>query len=292
MDYGVDAVFIGDFCRDLFSNKIYQYTEHDFNALKEVMQRGIAIIYNGVRSSYGLSTFTSPRQEIFEKLEGKGLLFTGSQHYDSNGEETFEQWPVRPDLIIINRLLLTPTRYALPANDKDIKIREASPTNCLAAFALLKQQTKDRRLSHTTDDLLKILYDSGHDLTYFSQLYKVLDIPNALEYAEGRKRGLPFVVKRPAKPTKAPVPSVLKRPTGVRAPIQKSPVTSNKIVGTKATPIRRPARSFNVPEKNGQWGTIYQLNNGVVVRRDLTRIDVENDGFSDQLEDIIIAKAV
>ncbi len=66
------------------------------------MLRGIAIIYNGV-NSYSLSAFTSPRQKIFEKLEGKGLLFTGSQDYASNGEETFDQWPTKPDLGIKNR---------------------------------------------------------------------------------------------------------------------------------------------------------------------------------------------
>ncbi len=91
------------------------------------------------------------------------------------------------------------------------------------------------------------MYESAHDLSYFSESYKVLDIPNALEYAEGRKRGLPYVVenlptqkRRQCLPAKAPVPSVVKRPTGVAAPIQKN----------KPSPVKRPTRLATPIQKN------------------------------------------
>ena len=72
---------------------------------------------------------------------------------------------------------------------------------CMSAFALLKQHAKDRRLSHSTDQLLKILHDASHTLTDFNSTYKVLDIPNALAFAEGKKGKCPSVapVSNPSK---------------------------------------------------------------------------------------------
>ena len=259
--YQVDAIFVGDFCPENEGGDGYGYTADDFNALREAKQRGIALIYNGAPGLTNNPLVGSPVKKIFEELEGNGILFTGALDYDEGGREKKGFLTSVVESPLRERLIFAPHCHNHPFENKLTKTPEMASSYCMSAFALLKQHAKDKALSHSTEALLQILRNSGHDLTDFNTTYKVLDLPNALEFAEGRTGGSPYVAKDPnPRPVYFPpstheggagasaaVPSLRTRGgsrSRAAAPGRQRPAASQRKARTSAAPGRqRPAAS-------------------------------------------------
>jgi hypothetical protein len=268
------------------------------NALKEAANKGIALIVgagNGSNKKKAVFLGRTPDQSAsishksdtkmaFEELKGKNMLFCGSLGYTEKGKETFSEFSEHPAQDTLIRYVLAPGENVfIQKNNKQYRGNGTSFSAPVTAgkFALLKQYAKDKGLVHTTDDLLKILHTSGHNLNHNIpgtpfNTYKVLNLHNAMQgvdrlitppkplsaakkaVVQPPKKQVTLVPKGRVAARKTPVQTV-KKATAVRkgpvavkkAPVQttKKPVVPKGLVTAKKTPVQTAKRRIPVAKK-------------------------------------------
>jgi hypothetical protein len=226
------------------------------DALKEAAQKGIALIFGvGNESKKEKAVFLdkvnnvssliySKRDDnqIFEELKGKGILYCGSLGYKESGEESFSDFSQHPTQDTLRKYLLVPGENVIIHCQKEGYLvgsgtSYSTPAGA-GALALLKQYAKNKQFVHTTEDLLQILFCSGHNLTHNVpgtpfKTYKVINLANALKLADQILKPAGTIPSHIDK-KRGPLP---KKPVAI--PIQKQPSLAQKAqVGAKKPPIQ------------------------------------------------------
>ncbi|MBY0501298.1 MAG: S8 family serine peptidase [Alphaproteobacteria bacterium] len=181
-------------------------THHqDFtNAIKEAIQKGIAVIFSAGNASSKASpiftdksrlpdgTFTkSASQQILEVTQGKGLLYAGSLGYSfPKGEEVYSDFSQHPTSQALKHHILAPGESICLKRLRNwqgsYSGTSVSAPILAGSFALLKDYTQKKGLNYNRDDLLALLQQSGHNLRHkipgvtVTDTYKVLNMSNAL----------------------------------------------------------------------------------------------------------------
>ncbi len=251
------------------------YSKAYVNVLKEAIEKGIAIFsFAGNDSTKGTPFFTdkikyngsvSKRREmqVLQEMKGNGILFNGSVAYKDTGEEVLSSFSQHPTPDALNCYTLSPgEKVCIPIHRNSITAVDGTSFSTpitAGAFCLLTQYVRDKGLSYTRDDLLKILTNSGHRLTHttartFSKTYPVLNLENVIRQADKvlRKKTLippklPAPAPKPPAPAPKPTRPVVKRPV---RPAVKKPVVKRPVVKRPVRPaVKKPALRKRVPIK-------------------------------------------
>jgi hypothetical protein len=255
------------------SFKLSSLNQEGMEAIADAVRQGIAIfIAAGNDSNQDLihrihdmwdtvkgMFVKSNEQKLFERLQGKGILFAGALGYNRNGEEEVASFSQLPDASTKRRFLLAP--------GVDIPVRAKYDSNKLVngtsfsspiiagGYLLLLQHALDKGYPYRSPDLLlDILQDSGKKVIYKrwwpfnDEEYKSIDLDAAQKLLD---REFNPVVSKPA-PKRPVVRKAAPRKPVVRKAASKRPVvrkTVSKRPVVRKTVSKRPVVRKAAPKK-------------------------------------------
>lgn len=212
----------------------------------------ICKVWNSVKGIF----VKSNEQKLFEKLQGKGILFAGALGYKRNGEEEVASFSQLPETNMKSRFLLAP--------GVDIPVHATCPSNKLVngtsfsspitagGYLLLLQHALDKGYPYRSPEaLLDILQNSGKKVIYerwwsFSnEEYKSIDLYAAQQLLD---RKFKPVVNKPAPKSpairKAPLKRLAVRKSAAQKPALRRAAPKKSVVrrgASKRPTIRKAA---------------------------------------------------
>ncbi|MBX9786183.1 MAG: S8 family serine peptidase [Alphaproteobacteria bacterium] len=230
--------------------------QEGMEAIADAVRQGIAIfIAAGNDSSQGFihrihdmwdkvkgMFVKSNEQKLFERVQGKGILFAGALGYHRNGEEEVASFSQLPDASTKRRFLLAPgvdiPVHAKCDSSKLVNGTSFSSPIIAGGYLLLLQHALDNGYPYGSSEfLLDILQDSGKKVIYerwwpFSdEEYKSIDLYAAQKLLD---RKFKHVVSKPVPQKPVVSKSVLQKPA-VSKPVLKPAVRK----GTPKKPFVR-----------------------------------------------------
>lgn len=266
IQYGANVINI--------SSQFSKLSPELLEACKEATRRGIVLIISAGNDSCSLLNYfldemwdqvknviaRNPKQDLFDKLGGKGIRFAGALEYDNNGEEKVTGYTQHPSQNTQKHFIFTAGSH-LPVHSKTdpYKLTEgtsfAAPTvtggYLLELEAARRQAARDKKPPLSPDQILNIIYDSGRNVRYQSpwswwtpdKIYKSMDLWSAKQTIERKVAPKPVMPKKVYPKVKTPAKKVVENKKAARK------VVANK-TATKKVARRKPAVKKKVRRKS------------------------------------------
>lgn len=214
------------------SLKLIDLNQDGLEAMADAIRKGITIVISaGNDSSPGIMYYIrefydhikglfvkSGKQQLFEKVRGKGIIFAGSTGIDLFGKETVSDYSQHPENDTRKNFILAPGEYLnIQANNNPRELvcgTSFSSPVIAGALLNLKQHCLDKGYNTTQEDLINILHESAHNIVYErmwpfnNETYKSLDVWKACRYADQKfnPKSSPIAKKpSPVVPAKLPL---------------------------------------------------------------------------------------
>ncbi len=217
----------------------------------------------------------SKMQELFEKVDRKGIHFVGALGYKENGREKISEHTQLPDESTEPYFTLAPgEKLPIRTGTNPLQLLETprfSAAQAAGGFILLKQDVWSRGYQYpreydSVDRLLKAMHDSGRDVTYKKkgllkeETFKALDLQQAQKLAREMCNPHPLqpqpAPKKPAPKKPAPQKPVPQKPVPapqkpvLKKPAPQKPVSQKPVPAPQKPVLKKPAPKKLVPQKS------------------------------------------